>query len=537
MTLWLILTCVTTAALSAAVWSFVVRDGPAASANGAAGVAAARIKIPRRLLRVTEISARRPDLTGHEARTHRLAVLATALVLLPTLAGGMYFYLGSPAAALEEHVAEPTSSSSDDALIDAMVVQVEGYLKDNPNDGHGWETLAPIYMRLGKYKDSVRAWQNAIANLGDSADREENLGESIVATANGLVTNEAKKAFDKALSIDHENVAARFYIGLAAKQGGRRDEAAKIWGDLIHSASPDAEWTDTVRDALARLDEPSAAATDNSSPSDKSQTAMIQSMVDGLAARLKTDSGDIEGWLRLVRSYAVLGDRDKADAAVADARTALATDSEKSIRLEKGLKNLDRALDSFPQQDSRPAVSATAAPPQHDNATMQATVDKLAERLRNKGGDIDSWLMLVRSYEALGRRDDAMAAVAQARLAFAADPKKLSQFDQSLRTADGISNSTSAPQKPKTPTPTMDDAPADQQMAMINGMVDRLAERLKRDGHDVDGWIQLMRSYVVLGQRDQASTAGQNARIALGNDSEALRRLNTAAKELGVSLP
>jgi cytochrome c-type biogenesis protein CcmH len=60
---------------------------------------------------------------------------------------------------------------------------------------------------------------------------------------------------------------------------------------------------------------------------------------------------------------------------------------------------------------------------------------------------------------------------------------------------------------------------------------------LTRDGHDVDGWIQLIRSYVVLGQLDQASAAGQNAQAALRDDSLALQRLDAAANELGIKIP
>jgi cytochrome c-type biogenesis protein CcmH/NrfG len=118
-------------------------------------------------------------------------------------------------------------------------------------------------VRLGRYDDAVRAWQNVIANLGDNADREENLGESLIAAADGAVTKDAKNAFDRSLSMDPGNVAARFYTGLAAKQEGRRDAAAEIWRDLIAKASPDAEWADTVRDALARLEEPSVATGDS----------------------------------------------------------------------------------------------------------------------------------------------------------------------------------------------------------------------------------------------------------------------------------
>ena len=42
---------------------------------------------------------------------------------------------------------------------------------------------------------------------------------------------------------------------------------------------------------------------------------MVQGMVAGLADRLRNDGSDVEGWLRLVRAYVVLGERDKANAA------------------------------------------------------------------------------------------------------------------------------------------------------------------------------------------------------------------------------
>ena len=54
---------------------------------------------------------------------------------------------------------------------------------------------------------------------------------------------------------------------------------------------------------------------------------------------------------------------------------------------------------------------------------------------------------------------------------------------------------------------------------MIQGMVERLAERLKRDGSDVDGWLRLARSYMVLGDRDKARATAADARRALASDA------------------
>jgi cytochrome c-type biogenesis protein CcmH len=42
-------------------------------------------------------------------------------------------------------------------------------------------------------------------------------------------------------------------------------------------------------------------------------------MVSGLATRLKSEPGDVEGWLRLIRSYVVLGRPEEAAAAARDA--------------------------------------------------------------------------------------------------------------------------------------------------------------------------------------------------------------------------
>ena len=69
---------------------------------------------------------------------------------------------------------------------------------------------------------------------------------------------------------------------------------------------------------------------------------------------------------------------------------------------------------------------------------------------------------------------------------------------------------------------------------MITGMVARLADRLKNDGSDVDGWLRLVRSYSVLGERDKAVAALADARRALAGDADKLRRMDELAKSLGI---
>ena len=69
---------------------------------------------------------------------------------------------------------------------------------------------------------------------------------------------------------------------------------------------------------------------------------------------------------------------------------------------------------------------------------------------------------------------------------------------------------------------------------MIRGMVDRLATRLKQNGDDVEGWLRLVRAYMVLGDRDKAMGALKDARQAVANNAERLRQLNEGLKDIGL---
>src|SRR5205823_1650988 len=81
-----------------------------------------------------------------------------------------------------------------------------------------------------------KARTNAVRLLGDSAEREADLGEALAAAANGIVTVEAKAAFDRAIVLDAGNLKGRFYAGLAAEQDGKPQEAAGIWRELFARA-------------------------------------------------------------------------------------------------------------------------------------------------------------------------------------------------------------------------------------------------------------------------------------------------------------
>jgi cytochrome c-type biogenesis protein CcmH len=309
---------------------------------GPAEADAARVEVGRRLLSATDFGRNRPMQSN--TRLRRAAAIG-ALVGLPLLAIAIYLPLGSPRLAdfsLSARVRTPDTGQS----LEELVAQVEQHLEKNPTDGRGWAVLAPVLARLGRYDDAVRAFRNSISYNGESADRRADLGEAIAAVAGGIVTADAKAEFERALALDADEAKANYFLGLAAEQDGRKSDAASIWRAMLAKAPQDAPWRPLVQAALTRVGGPDTPAlSDNrvavaKEMSEDDRAAMIRGMVDRLAARLKQNGDDVEGWLRLVRAYLVMSDQEKAKIARSDARQAVAGDAERLRLLNDGLKNL-----------------------------------------------------------------------------------------------------------------------------------------------------------------------------------------------------
>ncbi len=276
--------------------------------------------------------------SARSATWRRRAVALVALVVLPLGAATIYLTLGAPWLPDQPLAARREGDQS----IDQLLARIETHLAANPQDGRGWEVVAPVYLRLGRSADAVKARRNALSLNGETAERHAELGEALVAAANGIVSAEAKAAFERAAALDPGQVKARYFLGMAAEQDGRSGEAVEIWRALLSDAPADAPWAAFVRQELARLAggptaDDIAAASDLSSDQ---RAAMVRGMVDRLAERLQRDGSDVDGWLRLVRSYMVLGERQKALAAAGEARRVLALEPEKLRRIDELVKGL-----------------------------------------------------------------------------------------------------------------------------------------------------------------------------------------------------
>ena len=298
---------------------------------------AARAEIGRRLIRASQ----RHEPAAPPRRWRLIVAAGLAIVGLPLLAVSLYGGFGAPTLP-DLPLASRQSEPMDGQNLEALLARVESHLAQNPDDGQGWAVLAPVYLRAGRYGDAAAAFSNAIRTNGASPDLEAGLGEALTGDAGGVVTADARAAFERARTLDPNAIRPRFFLALALGQDGRTADAEAAWRAIIDSASGNEPWLPVARTQLAALTgstEPAPAAAPAAPASGapgpdaaeieaanemtpEERAAMIANMVEGLSARLANEGGTVDDWLRLVRSYVVLGRTDEARTALAAAKAA-----------------------------------------------------------------------------------------------------------------------------------------------------------------------------------------------------------------------
>ncbi|SFK79735.1 c-type cytochrome biogenesis protein CcmI [Methylorubrum salsuginis] len=449
---------------------------------------AARTEAARRLLRASREEGAAKSAVAPLAEPHlrqRRAASAFALSTIPLVALVVYGLYGSPNLPSQTDADRSATRAGAQDMMTA-IGQIEARLASHPDDVRGWSVLAPVYMRLGRYDDAARAYASVVRLKGEDASALSDWGEALVVAAEGTVSPEARKVLDRAVAADPKAPKAQFYLARGDEQAGDVAGAIRRLSGLAEGAPADAPWLPTVRDTLARLKgETAPAATPEGGPKPEAPAGgaaggssvagpaaaiqalppseridAIRGMVEGLERRLAKQGGTVDEWLRLVRSHAVLGERDKALDALTRAREALKDDASARERLDAQARELGLAEG----KSGAPAEAATAAKPPEANATeakptvgmeadaaantirvmppaereaairgMVATLDR---RLAAKGGSPDEWMRLVRSYGVLGDRAAATQALDRAKMALAANPGAVERLDALGRELD-----------------------------------------------------------------------------------------------------
>ena len=341
---------------------------------GGTDAQAARLEIERRLLAADAASTA----TASRLGSSRALAIASALIICGG-AGMLYLWLGAPGVPdvpfAERHDTVPPKQESHVEMADA-VKALAARLKANPNDAQGWLFYARTEATLGNWALAADAFQHALALGQTGADVLSAYGEMQVLAADGIVGPPARTAFTSALQRDKTDVVARYYLALADAQAGESRRAIAGWLDVATVLPEGSPMREAVQRRIADAanaagipvppmpkgqplappvtsdgagtgpspDQIADAA--NMSPADRDK--MIQGMVTQLAAKLANAPDDVDGWMRLGRAYAVLGDTGKAADAYDHAAKLRPADTEIPMQEVEALLSNRKPDDAIP---------------------------------------------------------------------------------------------------------------------------------------------------------------------------------------------
>ena len=419
----------------------------------------------------------------------RLVALAASAGLVIFGGINLYAYMGEPnmpstvpprpaqQASVQQQAQSNDAGQSAPARanqVDVMIGQLKDKLKAEPGNAEGWRMLGWALFNTQHWQESADAYAKALALDPNNFDYKSALAESIVQAAQGVVTPKAQELIADVLLKAPRDLRARFYDALGHEQSGDQQGALDRWSALLADAPADAGWRDGVKQRVADLG--------------------------------KAMGKDVTGLLKVAPATAAA---------------------------------------SAPQ----------AAAPEKD--TMVAgMIAKLAQKLEANPKDRDGWAMMIRALIVTGDKKGADEALAKTLEIFKDDTATQDGLKQITAEAtqkmagkatDGDANAAGGAVSPALPAGSAAAQisanqqaavlamPAQEQQAMIQGMVQKLSDRLKDNPKDMDGWVRLMRAYQVLKDADKAKSALGDSLKAFDGDQASIDKLKAAATELGIN--
>jgi cytochrome c-type biogenesis protein CcmH len=270
---------------------------------------------------------------GKPARA--LAVVLAAIIPIGALV--VYLAVGQPGLPAQPLAGRQLSPENDPVKILAEVEQVRAKLKPVPDDLDKWVMVGEAYAKLGRPRDAVEAFRVASGIDPGDTQLKAALAENLIMADGGAVGQEAKAIFAAIPADAAGGPEARFYLALADYQAGDVKGALAKWQSLLADSPADAGWIAPTRRRIAEAAQslgldpaketpepkppqppaagvPDPAAIAQMTP--EQQQEMIRTMVAALAAKLEANPDNANGWRQLARAYRVLGEEDKAKAAL-----------------------------------------------------------------------------------------------------------------------------------------------------------------------------------------------------------------------------
>lgn len=278
----------------------------------------AHAEAARRLLGAGELT---PE--TEPSRTIRLAVLGAGVVAA-LAAMGVYLFIGAPgqpdmpfgARAIQwQAIAKDDPGRLDP---ERLAVVLKAMAAEHPDQPQPLYYLAVAQLQSGSVQQGIHNLKRVAAMAPDQSQIWATLGEAqTMAAPGGEVTPEAAASFNKAVALDPKAVRPRFYLGRAKIDAGDKAGGLALWKQLVSEVPADSAEAKAIQAEITQVETGGGKAI---VAANDPQATMIQGMVTKLAGELKANPNNAPGWARLIRSYSVLGDTAKMNAALEEAR-------------------------------------------------------------------------------------------------------------------------------------------------------------------------------------------------------------------------
>jgi cytochrome c-type biogenesis protein CcmH len=290
-------------------------------------------------------------------------------------------------------------------------------------------------------------------------------------------------------------------------------------------------------EALAAASLSDGTGDQSRSPS-QAHLGTVDEMIARLVERLGRNPNDPEGWRMLGWSY--FNTERFAQSATAYAKAIELNPQNAAYRSARG-EALVRAADGRVTDESK-AVFEQALKLDPKDPKGRFFIGLVKEQGGNKLAALDDWIAilndtdstdpwvndLVQRVTELGQ-ETGIDVSARLHRRKPADGGLLTMLRQREAAAPGAAPKGGSSDEDVRNAAAM--TPSDR-MAMVQGMVDRLASRLAQSPRDADGWIKLMRSRKVLGDAEAAEETFRLALDVFKDDPREQEKISAAAREL-----
>lgn len=172
------------------------------------------------------------------------AILGTTLLVFSSL---LYVYWGAPriVPAAAEHHARMQD-------LREIIKVSEAIIQKEPRNLEAWLNLAQAFADSGDYAAAANGYKQTVLLSKGNPLLITAYAEALIATNNGLVTDQAKRSLDIALMIDKELPAARYYKAIWLLQQGQQQEAMGMMKALYHELPEDSALKRKINEQIGR---------------------------------------------------------------------------------------------------------------------------------------------------------------------------------------------------------------------------------------------------------------------------------------------